>query len=440
MDRRTFLKVAGGVVVASGVRPRRVWAAAPASGEAKFRTAVIGCGWWGGEILAEALASGRCDVIAVCDPDPNQITRLIKEQSLPDGVKRYRDYRELLEKERPTVVINATPDHWHARITVDAVRGGAHVYVEKPVSHTVMEGVAMVRAARETERVVQVGTHRRVSPHNVSAREFIRAGKVGKIGMVKAFVNYGGGAEKPQENSRPPEGMDWNLWCGPAPLREFNTKIHTRGFRQFLDYANGQLGDWGVHWLDQILWITGEKSPRTVYAVGGRPVRGEAVNDGKAQTSDAPDHQLVTYQFENFDAVWEHRQFAANNAEKGESVGVHFYGTEGTMHVGWQSGWTFYPTDGKKAPLHEDAHLHTASSHNVRELFADFVDAIDKKRRPICDIEEGHRATVCALLGMISMKTGRQLKWDGEKNEIADDPAATALLKRDYRGEWKYPV
>ena len=155
----------------------------------------------------------------------------------------------------------ATPDHWHPLITIEAVKAGAHVYVEKPIGHTIEEGRAMVNAARAANRVVQVGTHRRISPHNVSGYEFIRSGKVGKIGMVRSFVHYGGGPEKPVVNKEAPKELDWDMWCGPAPYRHYceslpgtrGRPIHPRGFRNYLDYANGTLGDWGVHWLDQII-------------------------------------------------------------------------------------------------------------------------------------------------------------------------------------------
>ncbi|MBI5393847.1 MAG: gfo/Idh/MocA family oxidoreductase, partial [Verrucomicrobia bacterium] len=228
-------------------------------------------------------------------------------------------------------------------------------------------------------------------------------------------------------------------WCGPAPLRPFNKKIHSRGFRQFLDYANGTLGDWGIHWLDQVLWVTGEKWPRKVFSTGGRPIKGKPVNDASGQTTDAPDHQVATWEFEQFTMQWEHRQFAGNETDKGENVGVYFYGTKGTFHMGWQKGWTFYPA-GKNEPVqHEDPKLNQPDSQNIKELWADFLDAIKAGRRPVSDIEEIHHSTNCALLGMLSMKLGRSVAWDGAKEIIIGDPDANKLLSRPYRGSWKYP-
>lgn len=411
---------------------------------AKYRTALIGCGWWGMNILREAMAAGESQVVALCDVDENMLNLAFAEvgKLAGDQPKKYKDYREMLKAEKPDICIVGTPDHWHALCMIEAVNQGAHVYVEKPISHTINEGRAMVSAARATGRVVQVGTHRRISPHNLSGKEFIQSGKLGKIGMVRCFVHYGGGPEKPEPNTEAPQGLDWDMWCGPAPLRPFNKKIHTRGFRNFLDYANGTLGDWGIHWLDQVLWITGEKYPKRIFSTGGRPIAGPVVNTKEAQTTDAPDSQLATYEFENFIVSWEHRRFAANNAEKThpqQGVGCYFYGTNGTFHMGWLDGWTFYPTNPKGEVLHQDAQLNQPDSQNIKQLWGDFLDAIKNKRQPVSDIEAIHHSTNVALLGMLSLKLGRSLQWDGVKEQVIGDAEANKHLSRKYRGSWQYP-
>ena len=313
---------------------------------------------------------------------------------------------------------------------IEAVKTGAHVYVEKPIGHTIKEGRAMVNAARAADRVVQVGLHRRISPHNVSGMEFLKSGKAGKIGMVRAFVHYGGGPGEMVADSEPPKGMDWDMWCGPAPLRPYNKTIHPKGFRQYLDYANGQLGDWGVHWMDQILWWTEEKYPRKVYSTMARHI--------KRDNTDAPDTQVVNYEFESFTAVWEHRLYAANEAER-TNVGCYFYGTEGTFHMGWLDGWTFYPADTKKQTIHQEAHLNEPDQQNIRELFADFLASIKARKRSLTDIEIGHRSTNMSLLGMLSAKLGRSVQWDGAKELIVGDAEANKRLSRAYRGTWQYP-
>jgi len=436
INRRTFLKnsVISGLAFAAPTILR-------AGGNGKYRTALIGSGWWGMNITRAALQSGECRIVAMCDVDSNQLDPAAAEieKLSGDKPKKYKDYRELLEREKPQIVIVGTPDHWHPLITIAAVKAGAHVYVEKPISHTVKEGCAMVKAARDADRVVQVGTHRRISPHNVSGMKFLKDGGAGKIGMIRAFVHYGGGPEEPRPNQEPPKGLDWDMWCGPGPMRPFNTKIHPKGFRQFLDYGNGTLGDWGVHWLDQILWWTEEKYPRRVFSTGGRPIKGLPVNGPEGQTTDAPDHQVASYEFENFTAVWEHRQFAGNNAEKGENVGCYFYGTKGTFHMGWQQGWTFYPSGRGQSVIHEEPKLNQPDSQNIFELWVDFLKAIKTGSRPVCDIELIHRSTNMSLLGMLSLKIGRSIEWDGGKEVVVGDPEANKLLSRTYRKPWVYP-
>jgi predicted dehydrogenase len=451
MNRRHFLQTSAAATVLAAL-PFSIRAAEKLGGR-KFRTALIGCGWWGNNILREAMASGACEVVALCDVDARQFepTQTNIRAGTGETPKLFKDYRELLAQAKPEIAIVATPDHWHALPMIAAVKAGAHVYIEKPISHTIAEGNAMVKAARASGRVVQVGTHRRVSPHNISGRDFIRSGKVGEIGMVRCFVHYGGGAEKPLPTVEVPKELDWNAWCGPAPLRPFNggdprnptqgagnRGIHPRGFRNYLEYANGTLGDWGIHWLDQILWVTGEKFPKRIFSAGGRPIAGPVVSTPTEQTTDAPDHQLATFSFDKFDVQWEHRRFAGNATDKGENVGCYFYGTKGIFHMGWQKGWTFYPTNEKDAPISMAPQLNSPDSQNIKENFADFLNAIRTGAKPACDIGEIQLATNMALLGMLSLKQGRSIEWDGQR--IVGDEASNKLLRRAYRKGWEYPT
>lgn len=451
MNRRTFLQtsLATSALAAAPFHLR----AADKAGR-KFRTALIGCGWWGGNIVGEAMASGQCEIVGMCDVDQRQLDPAVEKITKLSGdqPRKYRDFRELLAKEKPEIVIVATPDHWHALPTIAAVKAGAHVYVEKPTAHTIGESQAMVKAARAANRVVQVGTHRRTSPHMISGREFIRSGKVGTIGMIRCHLNAGGtGPEQPLPTQPVPAELDWDLWCGPAPLRPYNGgdprmadaaqrgAIHPRGHRQYLDFANGHVADTGIHWFDQVLWITGERAPKKIFSTGGRPVKGKPVLTPHEQTSDAPDHQVAHFIFDQFTMTWESRQFGGNGAERGDVAAANFYGTKGTFHLGFRGGWTFYPVEGGP-PVHEDAKLNQPDGQNIRELWADFLDAIKTGRRPVSDIEEAHRSTSCSLLAMISYKVGRSIEWDGAKERIVGDDAANQLLRRAYRKGWEYPV
>lgn len=434
--RRKFIRSATATGLAIGVAPF-IHGATKAK---TYRTALIGSGWWGKNILREAMAFGNCQVVALADVDRNNLETAAEEVSSlsSDKPRTYTDVRELFDKEQVDIAIIATPDHWHALNAISAIDAGAHVFVEKPTGHTIQESRAMLNAARAAHRTVQVGLHRRIGPHYVSGMKFLKDGLAGEIGMVRMFAHSGGGAEQPKSNSKTPEELDWDMYCGPAPLRPFNRLIHPGGFRNFLDFANGTLGDWGVHWLDQVLWWSGEKYPKKVYSTGGRPIRGQAILNDKEQTTDAPDSQVATFEFESFTATWEHRKFAGNNAEK-HAIGCYFYGTKGTFHMGWRDGWTFYPSDAKQSPIHENATLQEPDGHSIKLLWADFLDSIETGRKPTCDIEIGHLATNASLLGMLSYKLGRSIVWDGEKETIPGDNEANALLRREYRTPWVYP-
>src|SRR4030095_3140938 len=328
--RRSFLRTTALGTMAFAAAP---FIRAQSPGK-KFRTALIGAGWWGKNILKEAAGSGRCKIVALADVDATTLEIAAEQVNdlCGDTPKTYKDYRELLSKEKPDIVIIATPDHWHALNTIEALKSGAHVFVEKPTGHTVNESRAIVDIARAADRIVEVGLHRRIGPHHVSGMEFLKSGAVGQVGMVRLFAHGGGGAETPSANEEPPDGMDWNFWCGPAPLRPFCKKLHPGGWRNFLDYANGTLGDWGVHWLDQVLSWTEEKYPKRIFCTGGRQIAGAPILDDQEQTSDAPDHQVATYEFEKFTCIWEHRKFAGNAPEK-HSIGAYFYGTNGIFHI-----------------------------------------------------------------------------------------------------------
>lgn len=442
MKRRDFIRAAGASALALGVP----YLAGAQGRDKKFKTAIIGSGWWGKVIGEMAMQSGTVDITSVCDVDQEMTDSAVKLVNEKSGLapKAYRDFRELLQKEKPDICIVATPDHWHPLIAIAAVESGAHVYVEKPVGHTILEGRAMVKAARAADRVMQVGTHRRVTPHGISAYKFVKEGKLGKIGMVRAFVAGAAGAgqpEAPAPNSDPPATLDWDMWCGPGPLKPYNPAYHPKKWRQFLDFANGQIGDW-VHWTDQIMWVLGDdRHPQTVSAVGGIYLREPTPDKAPPNTTvpDAPDTLDVHWDFGDCVATWEHRQYAGSGAEKAR-YGCYFYGANGVLHVGWSDGWTFYPIKKGEPEIHEEPKLHLPGSQNVPELWADFVEAIEKKRRPTCDIEIGHHSTTLSLLGILSWKLGRGVKWDGAKEECPGDAEANALLRREYRKPWVYPA
>lgn len=400
----------------------------------KYNAVLIGSGWWGTNILREGIRTGELKITALCDVDEAQLKKCKDEvdKLCSDNPKLYKDFRECIEKEKPEIVINATPDHWHALIAIYALNHGAHVFLEKPISHTVLEGAAILKAARNNKRVCIVDFHRRYSPHNVSGIDFLRSGKAGKIKEVKAFVQYNWGPGKLEELPTVPQGLDWDMYCGPAALTTYNPAIHPRGWRHYRNFANGQIGDWGPHWFDQILWWSEEKAPKSIFSswtAGGRDSR-----------SDTPTTQTAVYTFESFVVTWDHTVFNSHKEKKSENVGVYFHGTEGTFHMGWIQGWTFYPNNQNKEVIHEDAKLDQPDGQNIKMVWQDFLQCIKTNKLPHADIAAGRNATNMALLGMVSAQLGRSIQWDDNTNKIKEDKEANALLSRKYRGNWKYPV
>lgn len=384
-------------------------------------------------ILREAVRSGEVQVVGLCDVDQNQLRTAREELGRwsSDQPKQYTDFRECLQKEKPDLAIIATPDHWHALTAIEAVQNGAHIFLEKPISHTVKEGTAIAKAVADTQRACAVDFHRRYSPHNVSGMEFLKSGKMGAIKQVDAFVNYRWGGGQPNPSVEVPAGLDWDFYCGPAEKVAYSPNIHPRGWRQYLSFANGQLGDWGPHWFNQILWWTEEKAPRKVFSTAGKSIRGTS--------QDAPETQTVVFEFESFNCTWQHSILNQHSTQKGENVGVYFHGTEGTFHMAWLDGWTFYPADPNKEIIHQTAQLDQPDQQNIRLVWQDFLQCVKNGETPKASIDAGRQATNMALLGMLSQKIGRSIEWDAERDEIKDDPAANALLRRNYRGGWVYP-
>ncbi len=430
MDRRNFLKSS----LVAGITASHFNLSIPKGKVTrKYKTVLIGAGWWGNNILREAMASGSSKIAGICDADRNYVNNTIKivEQATGDKPSGYLDYREMLSDLKPEIAIIASPEHWHALQAIEALKAGCHIYLEKPIAHTINEGKAIVAAAGKYGKVIQVGLHRRTSPHCRQGIDLIRNGKIGKVKMIKACV-YSATADtfiQPQEAV--PGFLDWNMYLGPATYQPYAPSVHPRGFRRFLNFTNGVIGDWGVHWMDQILWWSEEKYPRKIYSKGG------LVNPDCGY--DSPDFQSATFEFESFLVNWEHRRLGGDLSEKHE-VGTYFYGTEGIVHIGWQDGTTIYPIQPEKGIVGHIPHqMHLPDHQNIRELWQDFLLAIQNKKQTIAGIESSHRATTMSLLAMISYKTGRELSWNGDQEIIVRDEEASAMMKRDYRDPWIYP-
>jgi predicted dehydrogenase len=348
----------------------------------------------------------------------------------------------LAERDLEAVIVS-TPDHWHALAMIEAVRAGADVYVEKPISLDVVEGQAMVAAARRHGRVVQVNTQRRSTPHLVEARErFVRAGRLGKVGLVEIYSYYPARNDPNPPDASPPATLDWEMWTGPAPMRPYNTSVHPVGWRAFMAYGNGLLGDMCIHMLDMVRWMLGLGMPRRVSSSGMRL-------DPRAK-ADITDAQTATFDYGDLQVVWTHRRFGPP-PDPLYPWGATFFGDQATLKASVMR-YDFVPNDGSPGAHREVAYeldkypedrteegLEQHVAPALRAHLRNFLECVETRARPVADIEEGHVSTAACLLANLSMRLGRTLEWDPATGRVARDDEATALLRRPYRAPWIHP-
>lgn len=432
MTRRDFIKKAGGLAalgwsVSSLFDEVRAQSETPAptrSPNERVVIGLIGCGGMGGSDVDDFVRSGMVDVAAVCDVDQNRLNAMV--QDLGGTPTPYRDFRKLLERKDIEAVIVATPDHWHPLPTIHACQAGKDVYVEKPLSHNIVEGRAMVNAARRYGRVVQVGTQQRSGAHFQKAAEIVQSGVLGHITLCRAW-NVGNespnGIGNPPDGDPPPE-IDYDMWLGPAPKRPYNPNRCHYSFRWFFDYSGGMITDWGTHLLDILLWGMNVEYPTAVSASGGKFV----LQDNR----DTPDTMEAVYEFPGFVMVYSMRK-ACGRGMDGRGYGIQFHGTNGTLFVD-RGGFEVYPEGDRMQPIPGfDSDQHFPHVLN-------FLECVKSRERPRSDVEIGHRSTSCPLLGNIALQTGRKIHWDGVNERIIGDEAANRLLAREYRAPWVLPV
>src|SRR5882672_7184171 len=270
MNRRQFLQTTAAAVAATALNAHVAYAQ-----DAKpLRVGLIGSGWYGKCDILRLIQIAPVEVVSLCDVDKRMLAEaadiVATRQASKKKPRTYSDYREMLKEKDLDIVEVATPDHWHALPMIAAVEAGADVYVQKPISVDVAEGNAMLAAARKHGRVVQVGTQRRSTPHLVEARDdIVRTGKLGKIGLVEVYCYYHMRARGNPADTNPPDYLDWEMWTGPAPMRPYNAIAHPRGWRAFMEYGNGIVGDMCVHMLDMVRWTMELGWPKTISSAGG---------------------------------------------------------------------------------------------------------------------------------------------------------------------------
>jgi predicted dehydrogenase len=446
MHRRTFLKSGAGAAVTAALAGR-VFAAA---NDEPLRVALIGTGWYGKTDLFHLIqVAPGVEVVGLCDVDRRfveEAAELVSQRQPSRKTPRtYGDYRKLLAEQKPEIVLVGTPDHWHCLPMVEACKAGADVYVQKPISWDVVEGQAMLAAARKYGRTVQVGLQRRSTPHLLEARDrFIKAGKLGRIAYVDIHSYYGSPRSFPPEE-KPPEYLDWEMYVGPATWRDYSPGIHPRRWRACREFSNGQIGDLCVHFFDVVRYFLGLGWPKSVSATGGILMRPP---DSNVNTHDT---QTALFDYGDVQVVWTQRNWGENPDPK-YPWGATLYGDKGTLKLSVRE-YDFIPK-GKGSPVHGDylderGKYPEDVKHKPTELFAapatrrhmtNFLDARRRKERPVSDIEEGYVSSACCILANLSMELGRSLTWDGAKGRVVGDDEANRRLARAYRGDWKHPT
>ncbi len=422
LSRRGFVKASAGI----GVLSQFPSVLRGAESERILKLGLIGCGWYGLVDVAAAFKVGGVKVLALCDVDSEHLQAGADAVEKLQGVRpqTFKRYEELLKVEGLDAVIIATPPHWHALQLIAAVEQKLDVYCEKPLAYDIRECRAMADAVKASGRIVQVGFQRRQSPAFQEVREYLRQGNAGKVVCAEAAINFTAGTldAKPQP---PPASLDWDLWCGPAPLIPYSPQVGHKSWRLEQTTGHGHLVDWGIHLIDAARVILGETLPLSVSASGG--IYGLK---GKIST---PDVMAAHFEFASCPLTWRHRLWGAAEYAPEVSNGIFFFGEKETVFV-TDDRWVVIPK-GKNAERQE----HKVSADAGRLHMAEFLSAVQTRRQPGCPVEEGLRSTAAVKLAMIACETGCKVVWDAEKETVVGNAAANALLKRAYRSPWTHP-
>lgn len=445
-NRRQFLSSCAATALAAAALPGYV---AYAADQKPLRVGLIGSGWYGKIDLLRLIQVAPVNVVSLCDVDRKMLEEaadiVSTRQISKKHPRKYGDYREMLAEKDLDLVLIGSPDHWHALQMIAAADAGADLYCQKPISVDIAEGKAMVAAARNKQRIVQVGMQRRSTPHLIDARDrVIKEGKLGKVGLVEIYCYYHMRTRENPPDSKPPEDFNYEMWMGPAPAMPYNALIHPRKWRAFMEYGNGIVGDMCVHMLDMTRWMLGLGWPNKISSTGGIYV-------DKQSRANITDTQSATFDFGDLQVVWQHRAWGQANDPK-YPWGATFYGEKGTLKADVNqyeftpfgkdkptiAGKALYEYD--KFPEDEtekDLERHVASA--VRGHMKNLLTCMTDRSKPVADIEEGYISAASCILANLSMKLGRQLTWDPVKQEVVGDAGANALLMRPYRAPWVHP-
>jgi predicted dehydrogenase len=445
-SRRLFLRDSGTLAAAAlgGWSPTREARAQTAkSANERPRLALIGCGGRGRFVIRVMVDECGADCVSLCDLSDEKLEQAWTFLSDAQTAKpRFeKDYRRVLEAGDVDAIVIATPDIWHAPIAIEACRAGKDVYVEKPHSHNIWESGKMVEAAAKYNRIVQVGTQNRSKEYNLQAREYVKSGKLGAIGLVKVFNLKSGGPFKLGEPGGRPEGFDWDRWLGRAAPRPYHQRLVRGGWHQYWDFCGGDLTDDGIHQLDLALMLLGDPGlPKNVRAAGGRYVH-------RGDDSEVPDVMVANWEFDDFILTFElsgYPKYMVKSTDalrrrgvvsdwKQNATRVEIYGSEQLMIVGRHGGgFVVEQSDSRTVEK-------VLGDAGDAEHYKDFIECVKTRRRPNADISVAHASNVIAHMGNIAMRAGNTaLNYDRETGRF-DNERANAMIKPPYRKGYEIP-
>ena len=408
----------------------------------RIHVAIIGLNGRGGSMAATFAHQNNLEINTVCDVDSRTIPKVIKtvvnagQATAPQGEG---DCRKVLQDKNIDAIYIATPDHWHAPLTIMGCQAGKHVYVEKPLSHNPHEGELAVAAARKYNRVVQMGAQRRSAPVLTEGIEQLHNGIIGRVYLAKTWYTN---VRKTTflTPGEVPSWLDYDLWQGPAPRMPYKDGLIHYNWHWFWHWGTGEALNNGTHEVDVARWGLSVDYPIRVTSVGGRY---QFKDDWET-----PDTQVITMDYPGkVSLIWENRSCNGRKVE-GLDRGIIFYGEKGSLDTGGDH-YTVYDLDGKmikevKSVIKEDAvqGRNTASvSLGMDSLHvANFLDAIRNNTRPSCDVETGYKSVVAMQLGNIAWRVGRDLHLNPDNAHILNDPEAQKLWKRTYQPGWEPKV
>ncbi|MBT8204774.1 MAG: Gfo/Idh/MocA family oxidoreductase [Eudoraea sp.] len=406
----------------------------------RINAGLIGCNGMGFSNLISLLKISEVDVLALCDVDEQVLARRTEDLKKA-GIKKpkwYRDYRRLLENKDIDFVIIGTPDHWHCLQLTDALKAGKDVYCEKPLANSIEECKLMWNSVEGSDRIVQIGQWQRSQPHFVEAINFVHSGKLGEIRLVKAWAYQGWMKPVPVlPDSQAPEGVDYKMWLGPAPLREFNPNRFHFNFRWFWDYAGGLMTDWGVHLIDYALYGMKANSPKSVMALGGKYAYAD-------DASETPDTLQTVYEFDNFSMLWEHAT-GIDGGNYGRNHGIAFIGNNGTLVLN-RGGWEVIPEqefqgwDKEGTPKMDEIPLQKQEGSGLDLHTRNFIDAVKSRDSGLlyAPLKIGYDAAMVCHMGNVAYKAGNRLYWDKETGAFTE-ASANKLWKAHYHNGWELP-